>query len=364
MKFFLNLIFTVLLFPSLASSAGKGVNLRLCIWEGYAPDISVKKFEKSMSKKHGFPVTVDVEYATDTDHLYEVIRTNKADVISIAHSLIKAEKYSYIDRNLVLPLPIESMSNYSKLLATLKNADEAASGGKIYGVPIAHGPYGLAYNSKLMTAPKSWKDLLDPQFKGKFSISEDQYEANVYIAALAAGVDRKDIFNLEKVATDKVRKNLRYLAKHARNLWEAVDNVSDLKGLSLAASWGDSLGGLNQIGEPWKFAEPKEGTTGWVDFLLINAQVKKDKRREKIAVEWLNYSIGNHFQKEVIVRSIGNDPSNSSLAKELSPALAKRHHLDDPSYFKNHRILWQTLDVRTQNGFKLMWERALASRPQ
>ena len=205
----------------------------------------------------------------------------------------------------------------------------------------------------------SWKTLWDPKYRNKYSVSSDQYEANVYIAALSLGYSADEIFQLEKISGPKLQARLNELAKNAASLWEGVDRVEELKGLPIATSWGDSLGKLNSLGENWKFANPKEGTTGWLDILAINSMVQKQSKLKKIALEWLDFALSETFQIEAIVKGIGNDPVNRRLTKKLSRELVLKHHLNDPNYFKNNRILWKTLDTRTQNGFKLMWNRAL-----
>jgi hypothetical protein len=48
-----------------------------------------------------------------------------------------------------------------------------------------------------------------------------------------------------------------------------VDKPQDLSGMVLATSWGDSMGPLNKMGEPWKIAEPAEAMPCWIDNYAI-----------------------------------------------------------------------------------------------
>ena len=351
------LIVSLLSGPLMANSP---IKLRLLVWEGYAPEELRKEFEEKMSKEIKRKVILETKYADESKEFYAGIRGNTADIISPSHTYFKSPKWLYIEKNLLLPLPTKKMSNYEDLLTSVKEVNEVKSRGNTYGVPIAHGPYGLAYNSdKVKNAPTSWKELWDPKHKGKYTISKDQVEANVYIAALSLGVSKADIFDLNAVTKANIYPRLRDLAVNAKSMWVGVDTPEELKKAALATSWGDSLGQLRKLGQPWKFAEPKEGTTGWLDFIAINSKVSEDPVKRQVAVAWLNFVISNRFQTKGIVEGMGNDPVNKTLAKTLPKELVKKHHLDQPEYFKTHRILWKTLDTRTSNGFKMLWDRAI-----
>ena len=153
---------------------------------------------------------------------------------------------------------------------------------------------------------------------------------------------------------------LNSLALGAKTLWVAVDSPEKLDGLSAGLSWGDSLGELRKKGQNWQFVEPKEGTTGWLDYILISSTLKGPKK--KLAHMWLDHILSPDFQAGHVVKSLGNDPVTNNLKPHLTKEEIVQHHLDSPNYFKDNRSLWPTLEARVLNAYKLMWDRALEHR--
>lgn len=333
--------------------------LRILCWEGYAPSEYTRKFEKMMRKKYDLDVTVQVTDVSDPQEFFTMIRAEKVDLISPAQNIPRSDRWKFIEGHLVLPVDLENIPNYRYVLPSLQRAEYITVDEEVYGVPIVYGLYGLAYNTAFFKdPPDSWNILWDPHFKKKYTISSDYHEANIYSTALALGISKEDVFNYETLKNNKDLENrLLSLARNAAAFWVGVDRVEDLKGLALATAWGFSFSKLREQGEIWKFAEPVEGTTGWVDNWLIGYSLKDKPEMKRIAEEWINYSIGEEMQVNY-VRTIGQFPVNLSIKKHLTPAEVETYHLDDPDYFKDGLILWKTLPVRHQNGFKSLWEKA------
>lgn len=348
------IIFT-LLFPALVN----GVELRILCWEGYAPKKFTRIFEDMISKKYGVNLKLTVKHVSSPQEFYNWIRIKEIDLISPAHNIPKSYKWKLIEQKLVLPINLNNVPNYQHLISELKNAEYLTHKGRVYGVPIVYGPYGLAYNTQYFDkAPDSWDILWDPKYKNRFSISADYYEANIYSAGLAAGLNKEEIFDFDRLWNNPTIKNkLELLAENAKSFWVGTDKVSDLDGLALAAAWGFSFSGLEEKGQIWKFAQPKEGTTGWVDNWLISHTLKNKPLMKKIAEEWINFSVGEQMQL-YYVRELRQFPVNLAIKSKLTNQEIKTYKLDNPDYFKNNIILWKTLSLREQNGLKYMWRTA------
>lgn len=354
--------FAALLLLPLGSASGEEV-LRMLVWEGYAPDEQVARFEKIVYEKYNRPVRLKVSFISDPNGFFDAVRGKEADIISPTHNLIKDKRFDLIDKKLILPIDLKNIPNYENIIPSLQRENYITEGGNVYGVPFVHGPYGLAYNTKHMNAPESWDVLWDPKYAGRYTISADYYEVNIYIAALALGLRGVNIHTDEALNTPEFKEKLNYLAQNARSLWTGVDKADDLDGLSLAAVWGFSFPELEKRGKIWKFAEPKEGTMGWVDNFVIANSLREKPFLRRVAEEWLNFVLSPEFQVEAVVRGLGSSPVNLSVRDLLTPEEVGRFHLNDPDYFKNNRILWPTVNsTRDRNRMKLLWDDAMEKR--
>jgi spermidine/putrescine-binding protein len=340
--------------------------LRLLIWEGYAPEKYVKSFEEKIEKKYGRKVKMDFAVANGTDDFFAAIRGDTADVVTISHHAIKDEQFSFIAKQLIMPFDLANIPNHAHLIPSIKNADYHVVDGKVYGVPIASGPYGLAYNTaKLKQAPRSWKVFWDPAYKKQYSIGAEEYVYNVNITALAMGFPIESISSYDALNTKPFRMKLRELAMNANTLWVGVDKPEDLLGMSLATSWGDSLTSLKARGEIWEMADPKEGTMWWIDEYAFTWGLEKKPFLKKVAEEWVNESLSQEFQVDHLVRQVGIYPVVTNIAAKLTKAEKLRLQTDvDPQRLKDERILQQIYSKRDRNGLKLLWKEAKKGRAE
>lgn len=340
------------------SSLGFGEELRILCWEGYAPAKYTAKFEKMILEKYDVDLKVVVKNVSAPEEFFDQIRGMKVDLISPAHNIPKSHQWPFIRGGVVLPVNLNHIPNYKNIIPALQKADYLTEGEIVYGVPIVYGQYGLAYNTNIIKdAPESWNVFWDPKYAGKYTISSDYHEANIYITALALGYDENQIFNYDDVNVPKVNKRLKTLAKNAKSLWVGVDDADGMQGLALATSWGFSFPKLKQRGEVWKFAHPKEGVTGWIDNWMIGYSLEYKPVMKQIAEEWINYSIGTEMQLEY-VRSINQCPVNISIVDKLTPEETELHQMDQPGKKLDDLVLWKPLTRRSQNGFKSMWSKA------
>lgn len=338
------------------------VTLNMLTWEGYSPDGQVKRFKKLVKEKYNEDLTFNITYISSADEYFDNIRRKSVDIIAPSHNIIKDQRYKLIVAKLILPIDIENIPNYSKLLPALKNAGYTTEKGKLYSVPLVHGPYGLAYNvDKLSSPPESWNIFWDPKFKDKYTISSDYSEVNVYIAALAEGVSPSDLTNIEKLKSPEISQRLTQLIKNANSLWEGVDSADGFQNNVIGAAWGFSFPELAKRGQTWKMADPKEGTTGWVDGHAITYTLRDKPKHKRIAEEWINFTISDDFQLNAIVKGIGSAPVNISIKDKLTKQEIKDFHFDDPNYFSEKRILWPVLSTRERNFIRDLWKKALAN---
>ncbi|MCP4714458.1 MAG: extracellular solute-binding protein [Deltaproteobacteria bacterium] len=335
--------------------------LRILCWDGYAVPEYTQPFEKMIKVKYGIDLTVSVQKLSDPQEFFDGIRGRKADIISPAHNVPKSAQWPFIKGELVLPINLKNIPNYTDLIPLLQKAEYITENGHVYGVPIVYGSYGLMYNTGIIkNAPDSWNIFWDPRYAGKYAISADYHEVNVYITALASGLDKDRIFEYSQVNTPEIIRRVNGLAQNAKTFWVGVDTADVLQGLAFATAWGFARPELARRGEVWKMAHPREGTTGWVDNWMIGYSLKDKPTLKRIAEEWINYSIGPEVQVGY-VRNISQFPVNLSIRDRMTPEEIETFHLDDPTYFKKDFILWKTLSRLNQTGLRRIWKRARQS---
>ncbi|MCP4714987.1 MAG: extracellular solute-binding protein [Deltaproteobacteria bacterium] len=335
--------------------------LRILEWGAYVPKAYQEKIVQLAKEKYNIDLELDLKTVESNDEFFPALRDKKADIITPSHNVPRDERWRLIKHRLVLPLDLKNIPNYKNVDPGLQKADYCTEGGEVYAVPIARGPYGLAYNTAMFKeAPKSWNVLWDPKFKGKYSIGKHQYEENIFSTALAMGFAKADISNYKKLNTPEFQKKLTQLVSNAHAMWEGVDKPEDLKGLALAAVWGDSLPGLKKAGEEWKIAEPKEGTTAWVDNFMISHTLKDKPKLKQLAEELLNMVLSD--ENQVNVAREGTIPVVSTIMDKLTPEEIARCKLNDPDHFKNNRVLWPTLKKLNRKGLKRLWDVATKVR--
>jgi len=343
-------------------AAGKcfaAIELNILCWQGYAPQLYVSGFEQYIEKKHGKKVKVIVKNVSDPQEFFNGLRSKAVDIISPAHNIPKSERWPMIQKHLVLPLNLKNIPNYKNVNPYLQHASYVSKAEQLFGVPIVYGTYGLAYNSnKLTKAPTSWSVLWQPEYVGKFSISADYYEANIYSTALSLGYTGEQLYDYDLLSKDPVFiDRLSRLANSTASLWHGVDKSADLLGLSLATAWGFSFQELRKKGEVWRFSSPTEGVTGWVDHWLIGYSLKDDAFKKMLAEEWINFTLSEEMQT-YYVRALGQYPVSTAINKHLTTDEIAKFHLDNSDYIKDNLNLWKVLSIRQQNGFRLLWQRA------
>ena len=334
--------------------------LRFLIWEGHAPAAWIKQFEKRTESRYGRPVKLKITYVEADEEFYDAIRDRAVDVVMMTHYEYKDERFNYILNRLLLPITLGNIPNFKNVIPALQKAEYLLNEGQVYAVPVSQGPYGLAYNTALMEAePRSWNIFWDPRFKGQYVIGANEciYAAN--ITALALGYPRDRISNYDALNNPEFKKKLRALAVNAHSFWIGVDKPDNLAGRPLAISWGDSLGPLKARGEPWKMAEPAEGTVCWIDNYAIAWALKDKPFLKKVAEEYINELLSTGYQVGHIMRAMSLTPITTNIVNLLTPEEMSRLNLGVPNFFEKNRIFQTSYSLRDRNGMRLLWNEAM-----
>jgi len=334
--------------------------LRLLIWEGHAPEHHVEKFEKQIEMKYGRKVKLKIVYLSGPEDWYGPIRSGNVDMVMMAHNFFKDDRFNYIKNGLLLPLDLKNIPNFTHVIPALQKAEHLYNDGNVYASPVSQGPYGLAYCTALLNeAPQSWNILWDPRFRGKYVIGANEYIYNANIAALALGYPRESISSYDTLNNNEFKEKLRQLAVNAHSFWIGVDKPDDLSGMTIAASWGDSIGPLNKQGELWKMAEPAEGMPCWIDNYAITWSLADKPFLKKVAEEYINGLLSVDYQVNHIMRQMSLTPIITNIDDLLTSEEKERIHIGTPNFFDLNRILQPTYSQRDRNGMKMLWDEAM-----
>ena len=334
--------------------------LRFLVWEGYAPQDHIEHFQQYIEKKYNKKIRFEISYVSNSDSFYDPIRGKDVDLISPGNNTFNDEGWALIDNGLILPLDLENIPNFKNISPVLQDAEYFNLGGNAYAAPLVQGPYGLVYNTELVDpAPESWDVLWSPEYRGKYVIAEGEHMDNCMVTALALGYSNEDIQDFDTINNEEFREKLAELAKNAHSFWDGTDKPEDLLGHCLATSWGFALKGLEEKGEIWRIANPKEGTLYWVDNYCITWALKDKPFLKKVAEEWINYTLSPEFQVNIVMRDLSCFPVTTDLNEKVTDEEKVLFHLDAPEEYQKTRIREPALSLRNRHGLERLWRDAM-----
>lgn len=337
----------------------------MLVWDGYAPVEAQNRFKQLIRESYDVELSFKIESATNPDTYFNKIRSGQVDIISPAHNLPRDSRYNLTDNGLTLPINLENIPNYEKLLPELSRQHWAMNHGEVYAVPIVHGFYSLAYNSAVIhEPPTSWAVFWDPKYKGRFSVNLDYYELNVYIALLGLGKRKEDIFHYDSIKGDILEEKLHYLAQNAGAFWRGYDQPEHYKDVILATTWRFAFPEEITALSDWRIAEPTEGTPWTIDTIMLSKSLKDNGLKKKIAELWINYLLEPENQLSIFASRLGTCPVTSEAWDIYTRDILEPYERERLFRLFNNLIPWQILEKRDRNAFHLLWQEALDGRDQ
>lgn len=366
MKPIFSLFFAIALIPLAAWTQGKQNKdqlertchydevLTMDVWTSYAPPYAIQSFKKYINTKYNKNIDFHVRRVLAPDEFFDRVRAGITDVISPSHNFFKDVRTNFIKNEMVLPLDAKLIPNLKFVNAKYVTNDFVTEKGKLYGVPLAAGGYSLLYDKKYFkTPPTSWEILWEPEFKHRYAISKDFYEANIYITALALGLAPNKINDIAVIATPKFKAKLRQLLENAV-FWQGAPKASDLTKVVLTTAWGVSHSVTPDTEKKWQMAFTQEGVTFWTDYLAVTKNVERNPFAKTVAMEWLNFVLSQEYQDKAVIQKRYLSPlSLTVLPRSVVINRAEAQFLYD------HSIYWPVLTVRDRNGLKMIYDEAM-----
>jgi len=349
-------LFLLLVFASLCflSSCGKPApTLSLLVWEGYVDPSFIQGFEATCHCK------VVAAYMGSSDELVAKLRggaSSNYDVISPSSDVATSLSRS----GLVAPLDLSKIPNYAQVSPKLTSMALVKNDGKVFGVPLTWGPNPLLYDkTAFANPPAAWAQLWDPKYKDKLSLWDDL--SSVYMAAQVLGFGKQDptaIYNLSDEQLEQVRAKLIALKPNIRKLWSTGGELTNLfqnHEVIAAMGWPLITNQVRKAGLPIEEEIPAEGTTGWIDHLMITSS----SDNKDLAYSLLNYMISAQTQKR-LSDVTGYIPANPQAAALMTPDQRRGLHLDDIDNYQKQIVFWQ--DVPRRAKYTEIWNEVKASQ--
>ncbi|MDF2177683.1 extracellular solute-binding protein [Aliiglaciecola sp. CAU 1673] len=346
--------FIALGFSALCVNAWAATTLNILEWEGYISPF--KEDFEAHAKSKGMDVKLNIltPYITNSEQIFKDLRANKADVVTPTHNYYKMNQAKLMQ--VLQPIDTARLGNYSKILASLRIASYDSQNDKKYSVPLLGGSYGLAYNTEKVPAPDSWQVLWDPANAGKYAVTEDQFEANLYTTMLVLGYSPTDVYDVDsgKFNQAQVQEKLNPLVKNAHSFWGGMADADVMPQLSYVTTYWFGVAEANKRGQKWALANPKEGQTVWLDTMAIAKQLSGEKL--DAAYLLMDFMIQESTQKRFL-EMYGSIIVNGETKALLTPEQIEKGRVGDESFFVEE-MFWQPLSSRTRNIYKEMWDKA------
>lgn len=331
--------------------------LSMDVWTSYAPKEALQTFKAQIRKKYGKNIDIHVRKVLSPDEFYDRVRAGFADIISPSHNFLKDERTQFIKNKLILPLDRKLLPNLARIDTRFIENNFVTQGDSLFGIPLAAGGYSLLYDRKhFKDPPQSWNVLWQEAYKGRYSISKEFYEANIYITGLALGYKPAQLSDVAFVDTPKFRAKLKHLLKHA-NYWHGAPHTSDLGKSVLTTAWGLSHS-VYEDDDRWLFAFTQEGVTFWSDYMAVTRNINRSELAQTVAMEWMNFALGDEYQIDSIIRK---SRYISPLKTQFLPAgLRTPLKVKELNFLTEKAIYWPLLSTRNRNGLKKVYDEILA----
>ncbi len=131
-----------------------------------------------------------------------------------------------------------------------------------------------------------------------------------------------------------------------RKYWATGGELNDLfanKEVTLALGWPLTVKQVNDTGRNLKWTIPKEGTTGWMDHLMI---VKGSKNKE-LAELYLDYAISPEIQAKT-AEVTNYTPANVKATEFMSKDLQAATNINEAEEIFDKIDFWQYVENRAR----------------
>ena len=305
-------------------------------WGGSYADAVRENIIEPFKEKYGIEVQHDF-FGNNPEQLAKLKAGKTAiDVSFLSNSFV----YLAQTDGLLLPLRLENVPNYQHLYDKFKNPPYDP-GPDPYCISYFWGDTAIAWNTEKADKPESWAALWDPKYKGKVAFYSGALEA-MQCMALYLGQDPNNITDLDAIVN-----KLKELKPSLLKFWSSGAELTSLfatKEVMIANFWRGRVNNLKKEGHPIEYTQPKEGSIGWVDTIVI----PKGAKHRRAAEAFLNFALEKQVHTNLVTKGITYAPCSSlvELTPEeteklgAAPEILERVVFPDPVYVQKHQDLW------------------------
>lgn len=277
--------------------------LRIYNWSDYVAEDTIPSFEKEF----GVKVVYDT-YESNEEMLarlqsgasgYDIVVPTRYIVTVLA----KSGMLRPLDRSL-----LTNLGNVEPMFL-----ETPLDSGDMYGVPWQWGITGIAYRAdKLEVPPDSWATFFDARFKRKMTLMDDARDViGSFLRYRGRSINSVDAKELEAAKADSIA-----AARNVRAFISAPVKAQLIAGdVWVAQLWdGDTLQ-AKAANPNLDFALPKEGSTLWVDSLVV----PRDAPHPRAAHEFMNFVLRPDVGAKISEFTGYGTPNRAAQAKIEHP---------------------------------------------
>lgn len=236
-----------------------------------------------------------------------------------------------LEHDIFAPLAIEKIPH-------LRDIPKKFVDGRGRSVHCATQLIGIAYNTeKIKSPPRSWNDLLMPEYKGRIGIAGMGTGLTIHWMVEMARINGGSEENMEPA--------FQFLKKLLPNLGAVTPSAGGLAALfqqgqiDLAVHYSNNVGDLQSKGVPIALARPD---TGWA-LIFSTLHIIKNTKNPDLAAAYINAALSPEVQQKMAEAPYFLVPTNSKVP--LSPGI-RQYVRDTAALAAIHTVDWVKLAPR------------------
>ncbi|QRM57674.1 extracellular solute-binding protein [Sinorhizobium sp. BG8] len=320
-------------------------------WEGY--DLAFKS--KDLLDKAG--VSMQTTYISAIEDIITKLRGGGIGSIDLT-TLI----YQYVgfcgQSELLDPIDESLVPNLASMHPRVKELDKFLRvDGKLYGVPFTFSSIPLLYNPDLVEEPKSWLDLLKPEYKGKVVGYPDVMSMIVTWSKVANGLD--DPSKMTRAQLDATVDLMVKVKQNSRTIPSSLGEISDMfsrKEIVMGMGWEPMIKWAGDKGVNLKIASPKEGTFAYFD----TVNIAKDAPNSELDHALINWGLSAENQKAFSEANIVGIVNQDAMKAVTDQTVAGIYHFEDLDKYFADKFLPGMFPLEAEGEF-VTWDDVLAA---
>ena len=341
----------ILIFLITLLSCSKKEELTLMHWEGYAPTKVKKEFKRIIKEKYDIDLELKIIHPNNNDDILSSLKNENADIFVLSSYSLADPGQKIYENKYLTTIDITKISNIDLVIPQLLKLPIILHSKSYKALPIENQTARLISKSTISKKEQSWKLILDSKYKHLRSF---EYVEDIMVqTALASNIPPLSIYNIEKLKKEtSFLNNLSIVKNKYTQLWSEYTKEKDLKGANLIVSFNNII--EENTKEIWNYLIPKEGTNFSMEFIAIGARTLKSDQKSILAHEWINFTLSEFYQREIIMKQNKASPIIYKFIKPLTDLETKRFSFDKLHYYD--KVILPSKTRIQESDFQMLWD--------